>query len=269
MRAIADRIAIFRNGTTVEIADSEAFLEDGTEELSHPYSRELWRRLPRNEFIDLPEPGKPDERMSSTGHDDALVVKNLSFSYKNRPAVVDGFSLRLEPGEIVGVLGSSGRGKTTIVRLIAGYLRPQSGTIAVGSSSASDFKDVPNPIQLLHQHPEKSLDPRWTMRKILDEAPAPFEGLLAELGIREQWLSRHPHELSGGELQRFCLARVINPHTRFLIADEMTAMLDAVTQATIWKVLLNVVTKHRMGLIVISHEQAIIEKVCHRTIDLL
>ena len=147
MRAIADRIAIFRNGTTVEIADSEAFLEDGTEELSHPYSRELWRRLPRNEFIDLPEPGKPDERMSSTGHDDALVVKNLSFSYKNRPAVVDGFSLRLEPGEIVGVLGSSGRGKTTIARLIAGYLRPQSGTIAVGSSSASDFKDVPGGVK--------------------------------------------------------------------------------------------------------------------------
>ena len=105
------------------------------------------------------------------------------------------------------------------------------------------------------------------MRRVLAEAPAPFDGLIDELGIQEKWLNRYPHQLSGGELQRFCLARVLNPHTRFLIVDEMTAMLDAVTQAAIWQVLLNVVTDHQMGLIVITHEQAIIDRVCHRTIS--
>lgn len=262
---IADRIAVFRDGTTIEVADRAAFDNEGSA-LSHPFSRELWRRLPQNDFVDISEPPPRTTPANGNQRGSNLLASNLTFGYQNRPAVITDFTLSVKPGEIVGLLGPSGQGKTTIARLLAGYIKPQAGTISIGNVATSAITKQPNPIQLLHQHPELSLNPRWTMQKALKESPPPHAGLLTELGIRDEWLPRHPHELSGGELQRFCLARVLNPFTQFLIVDEMTAMLDSVTQATIWQVMLTVVNQHHMGLIVISHEPAIIERVCHRTV---
>lgn len=92
--------------------------------------------------------------------------------------------------------------------------------------------------------------------------------MLIALSIKQEWLNRWPNELSAGELQRFCLARALGLRTRYLIADEMTTMLDAVTQAQIWHVVLELVRERQLGVLVTSHDGELIRRLCHRTIEL-
>ena len=87
------------------------------------------------------------------------------------------------------------------------------------------------PVQLIYQHPEKVMNPKWKMSQVLAESWDVKDEDLAQFGIQKSWLTRFPQELSGGELQRFSVLRSLNPNTKFLIADEMTTMLDAITQA--------------------------------------
>ena len=92
--------------------------------------------------------------------------------------------------------------------------------------------------------------------------------MLDAMGIKPEWLGRWPNELSGGELQRFCVVRALSPETRLLIADEMSTMLDVITQAQIWHLVLKVVEERKMGLIAITHNQPLAEKIASRIIDL-
>lgn len=85
--------------------------------------------------------------------------------------------------------------------------------------------------------------------------------LLDNLGIRDEWMLRYPHELSGGELQRFCIARALATHPRYLICDEVSTMLDAVTQAHIWRVLLDYAEREGAGMLLVSHTPALTERV--------
>lgn len=125
-----------------------------------------------------------------------------------------------------------------------------------------------NPVQLIFQHPEKSVNPKWKMKKIINESFTPSKELIEAMGIKEGWMNRWPSELSGGELQRFCVIRALSPKTKFLIADEMTTMLDAITQAQIWNVVLDYAKKNDIGVVVISHEKALVEKICDRVVNL-
>ena len=125
-----------------------------------------------------------------------------------------------------------------------------------------------HPVQLVFQHPEKAVNPRWKMEKVLNEGWQADQELLDLLGIEQEWLTRWPNELSGGELQRFCVARALGPNTRFLIADEMTTMLDAITQAQIWHAVLEIAKKREMGIIIVSHEAKLIQRLCHREFEL-
>lgn len=194
-----------------------------------------------------------------------LEAKGVGFRYGRGPWVLRGVSLAVRPGEVVGLVGPSGCGKTTLARILAGYEEPQEGMVLLGGAAppARGY----HPVQLVFQHPEKAVNPRWTMRRILSEGGMPEEPLLRSLGIEPQWLDRWPRELSGGELQRFCVARALGPYTRYLIADEMTAMLDAVTQAQIWQAVLDIAARRGMGVLVISHEKPLLDRLCHRTVD--
>ena len=106
------------------------------------------------------------------------------------------------------------------------------------------------------------------MATVLNEAWTPDQALLEEMGIRNEWLSRWPSELSGGELQRFCIARVLGPDTKFLICDEISTMLDVITQAQIWKIVLEIAEKNGLGLVVVTHNRELAARVCQRTVEL-
>ena len=191
-----------------------------------------------------------------------LRADTVSFRYQNGPLILNRISLHVAPGEIVGLPGPSGQGKTTLGRILSGYMEPDAGTVTI------DDAPLPTsgycPAQLLFQHPELAMNPRCRIARILDEAKPCPRRILDDLGIKPSWLDRYPHELSGGELQRIALARVMNEDTRYLVADEMTAMLDTNTQAHIWKILLNWTHESRIGVLAISHDLHLLKRITTR-----
>ncbi|MBE6054870.1 MAG: ATP-binding cassette domain-containing protein [Clostridium sartagoforme] len=195
-----------------------------------------------------------------------LRARGISFKYRDDKYILKNIDFTIDSGEIVGLVAPSGFGKTTLAKILAGYEKPESGSVEVDGLTLD--KKGYSPIQLIFQHPEKSVNPKWKMNKILNEAFKPSQELLDSMGIKKEWLNRWPNELSGGELQRFCVIRALSPQTKFLIADEITTMLDSITQAQIWNVVLEHVKNHNIGLIVISHEKALINRICDRVVDL-
>lgn len=175
-------------------------------------------------------------------------------------------SLAIRPGEVVGLDGPSGAGKSTLGRLFAGLHEPEAGAVRL------DRKPLPRagfcPVQMLFQTPELAVNPRWTAGRILGEAFAPDPRLLDAFDIRPAWLQRFPHELSGGELQRIAIVRALAPTLRFLVADEITASLDPLAQAEIWRALLFWAAERRVGLLVISHDASLLARVATRHVRL-
>lgn len=196
-----------------------------------------------------------------------LKAENISFRYTNKsPWILNDISMEIQEGERVAIVGPSGYGKSTLAKILAGYEKATSGQILLNDKPLPDKGFCP--FQMVYQHPELAVNPRWKMEKILNECWRPDKELLDRMGIESSWLTRWPSELSGGELQRFCIARVLSPETRFLICDEITTMLDVITQAQIWKLLLEISEKRNLGMLVITHNMALAEKVCTRIINL-
>jgi peptide/nickel transport system ATP-binding protein len=191
-----------------------------------------------------------------------LEAHRLSFSYEEGAPVLKGIDLAVAADERLALRAPSGVGKTTLCKLLAGYLLPSSGSITLDGKPLG-AKGV-HPVQLVCQHPEQAVDPRMRMHRTLAEAGTVPEGLLDRLGIQERWLSRYPHELSGGELQRFCIARTLMAHPRYIVADEISTMLDAVTQSLIWQVLLEETAQHHIGLVFVSHSPALTQRIATR-----
>lgn len=194
-----------------------------------------------------------------------LEARDVTFYYRGRrhTPVLENFSISVSSGERVGLKAPSGRGKTTLCRLLAGYEKPAKGQVLLDGRPVREYRGV-CPVQMVWQHPETVVDPLLTLGKTLNEAGAVEQHLLDALHIEPGWLTRYPSELSGGELQRFCLARALNPEVRFLLCDEISAMLDLVTQAQIWKFLLEEAQRRGLGMLVVSHDEALLEKVCTR-----
>lgn len=197
-----------------------------------------------------------------------LEGKQLTFRYrKDRKPVLEGVDITVESGQRLGLAGPSGRGKTTLCRLLAGYETPTAGEVLLDGKPLSAWKGA-CPVQLVWQNPETAVDPRMRMDRVLSEGGPVSPELMEALGIRREWLSRWPGELSGGELQRFCLARTLGPATRILLCDEMSAMLDYITQAQLWQVVLDQAERRDLGLLVVSHSAQLLRQVCTRTIAL-
>lgn len=197
-----------------------------------------------------------------------LEGRHLSVAFDGRP-VLDDVSLAVAPGERVQLAAPSGTGKTTLCRVLAGYLAPRTGEVLADGSPLP--RRGPCPVQLIGQHPELTLDPRMRMAASLAECGASEEelGRLRELlGIRDAWLSRYPHELSGGELQRFCIARALAANPRYLVADEVSTMLDALTQAQIWRFLVGETSRRGIGLVFVSHSPALTDRIATRVVRL-
>ena len=189
-----------------------------------------------------------------------LKASNISFSYNKNRKILQDFSLSVNSDQIIGLMGDSGSGKSTLCKIMAGYISHYFGEVTL------DGKQIPDkdfyPVQLIFQHPEKTMNPKWKMDQVLKESWDVTDDFLEEFGIQKTWLTRFPQELSGGELQRFSVLRSLNPNTKFLIADEMTTMLDAITQVQILDAVLKIVKQRKMGFLLVSHDMDLVNTIC-------
>ncbi|MDM7919864.1 MAG: ATP-binding cassette domain-containing protein, partial [Methanosarcina sp.] len=183
-----------------------------------------------------------------------LKGENISFGYKKNNLILNNVSISLDRGEVLGLIGDSGSGKSTLCKILAGYENNYQGKVSIDEKEASG-KGY-NPVQLVFQHPEKAVNPKWKMKDILNEGSNISQDILDSFGIKKGWLNRWPNELSGGELQRFALARALGSETRYLIADEITTMLDAITQAQIWNMVMDIVKERNIGAVSYTHLRA-------------
>ena len=201
-----------------------------------------------------------------------LEARNVSFRYdRGQPCVLENCNFTVEQGEIVGLMAPSGYGKSTLAMLLAGYLKPTKGEILL------DGEHLPEkgvcPVQLIYQHPEQAINPRWRLRKVLEEGGQIREDSddtfdIHAFGIEKEWLERFPRELSGGELQRFCVARALMSNPSFLICDEISTMLDVITQAQIWNKICSEAQKRNMGVVAVTHNIHLAKQICSRIYDM-
>lgn len=201
----------------------------------------------------------------------SLDAVGVSYTHPNGRQLFSGVDLSVLPGERVAISAPSGAGKTTLCRILAGYLKPIRGCVRVDGGEIEFSKGRPLPVQLLWQQPELAFDPRVRISTSLMDVGDPLSvdagALLDRFEVRSSWLSRFPHELSGGELMRLCMARALMANPSYLIADEATAMLDAVTQAQLMDEMMRL-SNQGLGLVFVSHSRALVDRVATRVFDL-
>lgn len=210
-----------------------------------------------------------------------LVADDVAYRYaRHSPWVLHGHSLRVHPGQVLGLQGPSGSGKSTLAAVVAGLRTPASGTVTVDGRPLASYAG-PRPVQLVLQHPERAMNPRWRIRDVLAEAlPGRRKEAAEQAAARVEaewdaqhglvspaWLDRFPHEISGGELQRVNLARALLAGPRYLVADEISASLDAITQTVLWHRLDHEVAETGLGVIAVSHDHALLERVTDEVVD--
>ena len=197
-----------------------------------------------------------------------LEARALSFRYDNgNRQILNNLSMTLTSTDRLGLIAPSGFGKTTFCKILAGYEKPDSGEVLLDGKPLSDWKGY-CPVQMIWQHPELSVNPRWKMGEVLKEGDQVEQRIMDGLGIEPDWLNRYPSELSGGELQRFCIARALGQRTRFLLADEISTMLDLITQSQLWNFLLEEVKNREIGLLAVSHSEVLLERICTKIVRL-
>lgn len=199
----------------------------------------------------------------------ALEALDVTFGY-DRP-LFEHLSLCVAPGERVALSAPSGRGKSSLCRLLAGYERPWAGSVSADGVDASCTSCAAYGalVQLLWQQPQAAFDPLRSLGFSLTEAGDPSSehalDLMRRLRVDASWLARRPRELSGGELMRLAIVRALLACPRYLIADESTAMLDVITQARVWRELLAEARELDLGLVVVSHDPSLLDLVAMRT----
>ena len=189
-----------------------------------------------------------------------LKANNISFSYTKKRQILKDVSLSLNNNQIIGLTGDSGSCKSTLCKILSGHISNFTGEVTI------DGNPIPkkgfHPVQLIFQHPEKTMNPKWKMDKVLNESWPVSQELKNTFGLKDTWLTRWPSELSGGELQRFSILRALNPQTKFIIADEISTMLDAVTQVQIWEALISHCKANNIGILAVSHDDELLEVIC-------
>ena len=188
-------------------------------------------------------------------------------------------SFSIGSGETLGLLGESGSGKSTVGQMVAGILRPTAGRLFFqGEELSFPFRgEARRGIQILFQHPEVSFNPRlrlwdsikepYRFRRIPCQEDALVE-FLAQFGIYREHLGRYPRELSGGELQRLALARVMLMQPKLVVLDEPTSMLDVISQAQVVHLLEEIQKQEGVSYLFISHDPILCRRFCSRILEL-
>ena len=220
-----------------------------------------------------------------------IEVKGLTKVYRSgmlgreRKLALDDVSFTLADGETLGVIGESGCGKSTLSLILAKLLDAASGTVSlngkdVSSLKGEELKQYHKQVQIIFQNPETALDPRMKIEKCILEAIRNYrlvprggteerkllEELIGMVGLQKEHLSRYCWELSGGQIQRAVLARVIALEPELLIADEPTSMLDVSVQAQILSLIKDLQKKLNFAMLFISHDLDVVRAVSDRVI---
>lgn len=200
---------------------------------------------------------------------------------QNKNIVLSGYDLSISQGESVGIVGPSGSGKSTIARVLLQLISIDSGKVLYKGRDISRFnkeekKEFRKKVQFIAQRPEVFFDPRIKFYKSIKEAVFllrknfDYEGELRELmqslDLSMGLLERYPHQISGGEIQRLAICRALLVQPEVIIFDEATSMLDVSTQAKIIKLLGKIKKQRALTYLFISHDRALIQKICDRVI---
>ncbi|MEB7505383.1 ABC transporter ATP-binding protein [Arthrobacter koreensis] len=203
-----------------------------------------------------------------------LAARNAGFSYGAVP-ILSNVTVRVAAGHQLGLTGSSGTGKTTLARLLAGLIPAAAGTVTCNGEpvplAGRGRSGRKGQIAMLFQSPRASCSPCLPLRQVIAEgirglnrreAAHRVRELAAEVQLTSDLLERYPREVSDGQLQRACLARALAAEPLYLICDEATAMLDAATTASLVRVISTEVQTRGMGVLALSHDRLLLDAWC-------
>ncbi len=194
---------------------------------------------------------------------------------------VDGVSLRLQRGEVLGLVGESGCGKSTLGRTILQLLPPTEGAVILAGKNLAELRggalrEARADFQMVFQDPYASLNPRMTVFDTLAEAigahkqvpsaemPARVAALMEKVGLSRRFVKKYPHEFSGGQRQRIAIARALAVEPKLIVADEPVSALDVSIQAQIINLLAGLSREMRLTLIFISHDLSVVKHISDR-----
>jgi peptide/nickel transport system ATP-binding protein len=212
-----------------------------------------------------------------------LSAAGVVAGYRSGQPVLDGVDLDVAPGEVVGLAGPSGCGKSTLARVLALLLPPWAGEIRIDGEPVRRFRHgAPRAqrtaVAVVFQQPRLAVDPRFRLREVIAEplhatgrgqgSGELVEELAAIVDLTPELLDRRPHEVSDGQLQRACLARALSLRPRYLICDEMTAMVDASTTAALVRVVTDHTAHTGAGALAISHDEPLLTVWAQRMVRL-
>lgn len=206
--------------------------------------------------------------------------RNLIGKHTQTLKAVDGVSLEIKQGEIFGLVGESGCGKSTLGRCITRIVNPSNGSIIfngedITNSGPDRLKTLRRQMQMVFQNPHSSLNPRMTVRQTFSEILKVhglakgreierMEEILTIVGLPINALDRHPHEFSGGQLQRIAIARALLVEPQFIMADEPVSALDVSVQAQILNLLVQLKEELSLTMLFVAHDLSVVEHISDR-----
>ncbi len=276
---MADRIAVMKDGDIVETDRAEKIFKSA----SHPYTQQLLASVPHlGSSIEAVAAGKiaaPGQAADTR----ALSIVDGVIEYPGRPVfrAVDGVSLDIEMGEVVGLVGESGSGKSTIGKAVVGLNKLTSGTLSIGGvditgASNRELRSVRSKVGIVFQDPGSSLNPRWPIGQSIAEPMLlhtdlnasqrnrKVEELLDQVHLSRTMRNRYPHQLSGGQRQRVGIARALALEPTLLVADEPTSALDVSVQAKVLDLFKELQREYGFACLFISHDLAVVEVLAKR-----
>lgn len=207
-----------------------------------------------------------------------LEAKDIHKSYskigkRNKQHVLKGISFSIENGDCIGLIGESGSGKSTLSRLVLGLEKPDSGSITIEGKTVNKWiKENQGKMSVVFQDYTSSANPNFTVQEVIseplralgkkDNLDKVVEELLKKVGLPVNLINRYPHELSGGQLQRVCIARAISTKPKFMVLDEAISSLDVSIQAQILDLLRDLKDELNMTYLFIAHDLQAVTHLC-------
>jgi peptide/nickel transport system ATP-binding protein len=276
---IADRVMVMQDGRAVEQGELGQILDNP----QHPYTRHLLHAVPHfsaGEAVRVDGKRVGEAIIKPALEVDDLIVRfPLKRGWLGRPFgavhAVDGVGFDLLPGETLAIVGESGSGKSTTARAVLGLVSPTRGAFAVDERTAMPGQSR-LPVQMVFQNPYASLNPRLNVEQILAEpviaasqrvdatVRARMAKLLKQVGLPEDSLARYPHQFSGGQRQRLCIARSLMLNPSVVVLDEAVSALDVSVQARVLELLVDLQREYGLAYLFISHDMAVVERIAHR-----